>query len=154
MAPYSSPAVRRPLASRAFLAAALATIALGAHACDRVPLLAPSGSAISLTSVATASSTDSITITALVLEGAAGAPAQNGSATTTTGVGTPVHNGTVVSFTTTIGTITPVEAKTVNGKVTVTFTGDGRVGAVVITATSGSAVKTLQITLSAPTPLP
>ena len=51
------------------------------------------------------------------------------------------------------GTPQPVDAaevKTVNGKVTVTFVGDGRVGKAVITATSGAAVKTLEITLTAP----
>jgi hypothetical protein len=136
------------------MAAALATIVLATHACQRVPLLAPSGSAITLTGAATASATESVTITALVIEGGVGTTTQSGTSTPASSGGTPVHNGTVVSFTTTLGQITPAEAKTVNGKVTVTFTGDGRAGACVITATSGAAVKTLQITLTAPSPLP
>ena len=119
-----------------------------------MPLLAPSGSAITLTSASTAGANDSVTVTALVIEGAAGATTQNGNATSSSGAGTPVHNGTHVSFTSTLGQITPEDATTVNGKVVVTWVGDGRVGTVVITATSGSAVKTLQITLTAPTPLP
>ena len=54
--------------------------------------------------------------------------------------GTPVQNGTVVTFTTTLGRIEPVEARTQNGKVTVKLTGDGRSGTATITAFSGGAI--------------
>lgn len=138
------------------MAAALGSLVLGAHACDRVPLLAPSGSAITLTAAATALTTDSVPIVALVLEGigSSSTPNTNGSSgnsqtTSTSGGGTPVHNGTHVSFTTTSGTITPADATTVNGKVTVTLDG-AAAGDVIVTATSGAAVKTATIKLSAP----
>jgi adhesin/invasin len=93
-------------------------------ACDRVPLTAPSLSTINLfatsTSVPASGSTD---IIATVIEES----------------GTPVQNGTVVSFTTTLGRIEPSEARTQNGKVTVKLTGDGRSGLATITAFSGAA---------------
>ncbi len=53
--------------------------------------------------------------------------------------GTAVQNGTVVSFTTTLGRIEPAEARTQNGKVTVKLTADGRSGVAQVTAFSGGA---------------
>jgi adhesin/invasin len=50
-----------------------------------------------------------------------------------------VHNGTVVTFTTTIGRIEPSEARTDNGQVRVRFHADGQSGTAVITAFSGGA---------------
>jgi adhesin/invasin len=61
------------------------------------------------------------------------------TATSTPGAGTPVHNGTVVTFTTTIGRIEPSEARTDNGQVRVRFHADGQSGTAVITAFSGGA---------------
>jgi PKD repeat protein len=97
---------------------------VAATACDKVPLMAPTESTITLFATATSvSATGSADIIATVIEQA----------------GTPVQNGTVVSFTTTLGRIEPSEARTQNGKVTVRFTGDGRSGLATITAFSGAA---------------
>ncbi|MEZ5290102.1 MAG: PKD domain-containing protein [Vicinamibacterales bacterium] len=90
--------------------------------CDKVPLLAPTNTTIRL--VATvgvlplAGSTD---ITAVVIESA----------------GTPVQNGTVISFTSSLGTIEPHEARTSNGQVTVRFVAGGQSGKAAISAFSG-----------------
>ncbi len=113
----------RPTLSRAALVP-LVLVAL-ASACDKVPLTAPTESTITLfataTSVSPSGSTD---IIATVIESS----------------GTAVQNGTVVSFTTTLGRIEPAEARTQNGKVTVKFTADGRSGTADVTAFSGGAV--------------
>ena len=55
------------------------------------------------------------------------------------GAGTPVQNGTLVSFTTTIGRIEPSEARTSNGQVRVKFISGGQSGTATITAFSGGA---------------
>ena len=97
---------------------------LAAAACDRMPLTAPTKSVITLFATATSvPATGSTDIIATVMEES----------------GTPVQNGTVVSFTTTLGRIEPAEARTQNGKVTVKLTGDGRSGRATITAFSGAA---------------
>jgi PKD repeat protein len=101
---------------------ALLAITLAATACDKVPLTAPTESTITLFATATSvSSTGSTDIVATVIEEA----------------GTAVQNGTVVSFTTTLGRIEPAEARTQNGKVTVKLTADGRSGVAQVTAFSG-----------------
>src|SRR3954468_9884954 len=92
-------------------------------ACDKVPLLAPTGTVINLFPVTTTVSLNSeITIVATVIEngvasGGSGSP--SGGGTARTGAGTPVQNGTVISFTTSIGRIEPSEARTTNGQVNV-----------------------------------
>jgi hypothetical protein len=113
-------------------------------ACDKVPLLAPTGSVITLIPAATTVSLNSeVTIIATVIEnGAAPAGTGSGSATTTTtrtGAGTPVQNGTLITFTTTIGRIEPAEARTHNGQVSVKLITSGTSGAATITAYSGGA---------------
>ena len=55
------------------------------------------------------------------------------------GAGTPVQNGTVVSFTTTLGQIQPTEARTQNGQVRVKFIAGSQSGTATITAFSGGA---------------
>ncbi|HXW08503.1 MAG TPA: Ig-like domain-containing protein, partial [Vicinamibacterales bacterium] len=55
------------------------------------------------------------------------------------GAGTPVQNGTLVSFTTTIGRIEPSEARTQNGQVRVRFIAGNQSGTATITAFSGGA---------------
>src|SRR5688572_16618513 len=128
------------------LLTAVATLSL-VSACDKVPLLAPSGSVITLFPTATfVPANGQIEIVATVIEqGTAPTPPATpgtGGGTTTTssaGSGTPVHNGTVVSFTTTIGRIEPREARTNNGQVRVTFFADGQSGTATITAFSGGA---------------
>jgi hypothetical protein len=139
--------------------AALATLLTSAFAlslaiaCDKVPLLAPSGSVITLFPTAnTVPLNGSTEIVATVIENGTTAPPPtnggtgNGTTTpgqttggSTTGAGTPVQNGTVVSFTTTIGKIEPNEARTNNGQVRVRFFANGQSGTATITAFSGGA---------------
>ena len=65
--------------------------------CERVPLLAPSGSTLTLTSPTTALPVNGTTrIGVQVIEPS----------------GTPPHSGTHITFTTTLGTIRPAEAET------------------------------------------
>ena len=138
----------------AFSAAAVACVAMGlAAACDKVPLLAPSGSVITLFPTATSVPVNGeIDIIATVIEQGTTStpttptPPTNGTTTTpgttttsTTGAGTPVQNGTLVSFTTTIGRIEPREARTQNGEVRVRFIAGGQSGVATITAYSGGA---------------
>jgi hypothetical protein len=126
-----------------------------AAACDKVPLLAPSGSVITLFPSANVVPVNgSIEIVATVIEngttttpttppptnGGTTPPATPGTTTTTSpGAGTPVHNGTVVNFTTTLGRIEPAEARTQNGQVRVRFISTGQSGLATITAFSGGA---------------
>ncbi len=95
--------------------------------CDKVPLLAPSGTTIRLYT-----STQVLPI--------------NGTAQITASVqevgGWPVQNGTVVTFTTSLGSVTPNEATTTDGKVTVTFLAGSQSGTAVINAFSGSSSTT------------
>jgi hypothetical protein len=126
----------------ALLALPLALIA----ACTKVPLLAPTGSVITLMPATTTVSLNSeVMIVATVIENGS-APAGTGTGTgtgttttTRTGAGTPVQNGTVISFTTTIGRIEPSEARTHNGQVTVKLITGGTSGTATITAYSGGA---------------
>lgn len=123
-----------------------------ASACDKMPLLAPSGTVITLFPVSSTVPLNSDTeIVATVIEqGTATAPPTtpptngtgNGTGTTstpTTGAGTPVQNGTVVTFTTTLGRIEPGEARTSNGQVRVRFFSGNQSGIATITAFSGGA---------------
>lgn len=113
-------------------------------ACDKVPLLAPAGTVITL--FPTASSVPlngSVEIVATVIEnGVTSTPTTPGGGTGSTsqaGAGTPVQNGTLVSFTTTLGRIEPAEARTQNGQVRVKFLPNGQSGLATITAFSGGA---------------
>lgn len=105
------------------LAVAAATI-LVVVACDRVPLTSPTGSTIVL----------SIDRNILPLNGQATV-----RAVVTESAGTPVHNGTTVTFQPSIGRTDPVEAQTVNGIATVTFLAGGTSGTGFIHAFSGGA---------------
>jgi Bacterial Ig-like domain (group 1)/PKD domain len=113
-------------------------------ACDKVPLLAPTGSVINLFPVTTTVTPNSeVQIIATVIEngvasGGSGGPSGGGT-TTRTGAGTPVQNGTLVTFTTTIGRIEPSEARTHNGQVTVKLIIGNASGTATITAYSGGA---------------
>jgi adhesin/invasin len=94
-------------------------------ACEKVPLLAPTGSTITLTAAVNAlpvgGSTD---IIAQVIEAS----------------GTPPHSGTRITFLTTLGTIEPSEVSTdVNGRATVKFKAGNANGTATITASSGGA---------------
>jgi len=135
---------RRFLAGLTCLSAILSSVS-----CDKVPLLAPTGSVITLFATATTvPSTGSMEIVATVIEQGvtAAAPATSTPGTPTTptassspGAGTPVQNGTLVTFTTTIGRIEPSEARTANGQVRVKYFADGQSGTATITAFSGGA---------------
>jgi Big-like domain-containing protein/PKD domain-containing protein len=127
------------------------------YACDKVPLLAPTGSVISVfASANTVPLNGDIEIVANVIENGTtqtpttptpgtptnGTPTTGTTGTTSTtsaGAGTPVQNGTLVSFTTTIGRIQPSEARTSNGQVRVRFFAGAQSGTATITAFSGGA---------------
>ena len=137
----------------AALSLSLAIVILSfAAACDKVPLLAPTGSVITLFATSTTVPINGeVEIIATVIESgtAPSAPPSgtNGTPTTTTptvGSGTPVHNGTLVSFAASIGVIEPREARTHNGEVRVKFRGNGQSGTARITAFSGGASATLE----------
>lgn len=102
-----------------------ALMIFAAAACEQSPLLAPSGSTITLTAPVNAiSSSTSVEIVAQVLEGS----------------GTPPHSGTEVTFTTTLGTISPPTAQTdASGRAVARFQASGSNGTAVIAATSGGA---------------
>jgi hypothetical protein len=111
-------------------------------ACDKVPLLAPTGSVITLLPVTnTVSLNSQIDIIATVIENGTtpGGTGSTGTSTSTAGAGTPVQNGTLVSFTTTVGRIEPSEARTHNGQVTVKLVAGGASGTATVTAYSGGA---------------
>jgi PKD repeat protein len=93
-------------------------------ACDKVPLLAPTQSTITLT----------VSTTALGVNGTAQI-----IATVIEQSGTPVQNGTMVTFTGSLGSFDPPEASTTNGKATTTFRPNGQSGAASIGAVSGGA---------------
>lgn len=114
-----------------------------------MPLLAPAGTVITIFPTATnVPANGSTEIVATVIEnGTTATPPANGGttgSTSTTGSGTPVHNGTLVTFTTTIGRIEPTEARTTNGQVRVRFFGNGQSGQATITAFSGGASGTFE----------
>lgn len=103
--------------------ALLVGAALLTVACEKVPLLAPSGSTITLTSSATAlPSNGSTDIIAQVIEAS----------------GTPPHSGTLISFTTNLGTVQPSSAETdISGRVIVKYIAGSGSGTATITAISG-----------------
>jgi hypothetical protein len=126
-------------------------IPLGVASCDKVPLLAPTGTVITLLSPNdTAPPNSSIDIIATAIENgqAPSTGTGTGAGTTTgrSGAGTPVQNGTVISFTTTIGRIEPQEARTHNGQVTVKLMTGAQSGTATVTAFSGGATSnTVQV---------
>src|SRR5919204_3425542 len=121
---------------RSIVLAVLFAIPLIAVACDKVPLLAPTGTVITLIPESPVASLNStVNIIATVIENGTGVT----SGGSTKGAGTPVQNGTVVNFTTTLGTIEPAEARTHNGQVTVRLITGNQSGTATITAYSGGA---------------
>lgn len=101
----------------------LAIAAVLTTSCDKVPLLAPSQSTITLTT-----STTSVPINGVV----------EVSASVTEPSGTPVQNGTYVTFTSSFGTIEPQEARTTGGRATVQFKAGTQSGKAQIGAFSGA----------------
>lgn len=104
-------------------AASLAVLAaVTLSACDKVPLLAPTNTTIRLSSsVGVLPIAGSAEIVAVVIESA----------------GTPVQNGTVITFTSSLGTVEPREARTSNGQVTVRYVAGSLSGKAAISAFSG-----------------
>lgn len=91
-------------------------------ACDRVPLTSPTGSTITLTADRNVLPLNGqTTLHAIVIEAG----------------GTPVHNGTVVTFAPTLGSVQPVEAETINGVATAIFNAGSISGKSSINAFSG-----------------
>jgi Big-like domain-containing protein len=119
--------------------------------CDKVPLLAPTGAVISLLPATTTVSLNSeVTIIATVIENGqsistTGTGSGVAGATSRSGAGTPVQNGTLITFTTTLGRIEPSEARTHNGQVTVRLISGGSSGTTTITAFSGGASASTQL---------
>ena len=112
------------LGRRSVIATAMGAALFTVGACDKVPLLAPSGSTITLTVTATALPLNGTTqIVAQVLESG----------------GTPPQDGTLIVFTTSMGSVQPPEAQTKGGRVTVTFNAGTTNGTATITASSGGA---------------
>jgi hypothetical protein len=141
------PFSRNKLSAAGLLISAL--LVVSAAACDKVPLLAPSGTVINLTVTSEiVALNSSIDVIAVLIENGTASGTGTGN-TSTTGAGTPVQNGTVVSFTTTIGRIEPAEATTHNGRVTVKFISQGESGKATITAYSGGAKSTGSVTIGA-----
>jgi adhesin/invasin len=110
--------------SRSLLLVATAVAALVSSGCEQVPLLAPTASTISVSaSTRTLPTGGSTEVSALVMEAA----------------GTPVHNGTVVRFSASLGSVDPVEVETRGGIATTTFIAGAASGTAQIRATSGGA---------------
>jgi adhesin/invasin len=118
-----------------WLFACLLAVAGITAACDKIALTAPSGSEVTVTSSSTVVALGgSVQITANVIEAG----------------GTPVHDGTVVTFTTTIGTFDRNDVQTDDGRVTVTLRVGGQSGTAVVRASSGGAQSgDLEITVGA-----
>ena len=107
-----------------FTYSALVLVVALLGACDKVPLLAPTGSAITLSANSLVVPTNGTTgLTAFVTESS----------------GTPVQNGTTVRFTTTLGTVTPSETQTTNGIAVATFQAGASSGIAEVHAISGGA---------------
>jgi hypothetical protein len=122
IAPFDKPVRRSNRFISVLWAIACLMVALGAAACDKIALVAPSNSSITLFSnLTTINLGGSAQITATVIEGG----------------GTPVHDGTEITFTTTIGTIDPVTLQTDDGKATVTLRPGSQSGTAVVRAFSG-----------------
>lgn len=144
MVPHTRRRGIRRLASIPALLTSLAVIAL-VSGCDKVPLLAPAGSVITIFPAnTTVPINGEVEIVATVIEnGTVSSGTGTTTPTSTKAAGTPVQNGTLVSFTTTMGRIEPTEARTHNGEVHVKFIAGAASGTAKITAYSGGAVATL-----------
>lgn len=119
---FSSITARRRIVRLVWFSVAVASLTV---ACESTPLLAPTGSTITLTTGVTALPVNGSTeIIAQVIEAA----------------GTPPHSGTHITFLSTLGTVVPPEAETnETGRVIVRFLAGDANGTATITATSGGA---------------
>lgn len=116
--------LRFPAVSRPAVRLACVVVLATAAACDKVPLLAPSQSVVTL----------SINTTTLPVNGTAEV-----IATVTEASGTPVHNGTTVTFTASFGTVEPREARTEGGVARGIFRAGTQSGTAKVGAFSGAA---------------
>src|SRR5215208_5393378 len=90
-----------------------------AAACEKVALLAPTGSTVTISvSSTTLGANGSAEVIATVIEAG----------------GTPVHNGTEVRFQTSVGIVDPAVARTDNGVATTRFRANGASGTAKILA--------------------
>lgn len=106
------------------LGCAAAVLAVMTVGCDKVPLLAPTNSTVTLNAASSFVPTGGTTeLTAFVAESS----------------GTPVHDGTTVRFNTNLGRVDPVETQTRNGLAVSTFLAGDFSGVAVVSATSGAA---------------
>src|SRR6187401_2343273 len=134
----------RFLTAKGALLGVLILGAVAAGSCD--PLTAPSGSAITLVASPGAIPANGASdVTAFVIEGAQGAGSDDEPGQVVPGSGTPVHNGTEVFFTTTLGRIEPADARTTSGRATARLVGSGISGTAVVRATSGGATSTIEV---------
>ena len=102
----------------------LVTLMAVAAGCKSSPLVAPVASTISVfASSAKVDLGGTVQVVAEVIEEA----------------GTPVHDGTLVRFTATLGSVEPFEAETRKGIASATFTAGSAAGVARVTATSGAA---------------
>lgn len=147
-----TPDGRGSLAVKATLMVGMVAAGLVTGSCDRAPFVAPSGSAITLVASPGAIPANGASeITAFVIEGAQGTGNDEEPGAVVPGVGTPVHNGTEVFFTTTLGRIEPQDARTTSGRATARLVGGGLSGTAVVRATSGGATSTIEVDIGAAT---
>ena len=100
-----------------------AAAALGAGACEQATQVAPTSSVLTLASSATGVALNGVmTITA----------------TLTDGGGKAVSDGTIVTFTSTLGVVEPAEARTNNGRATAELRAGNVSGTAAVTAASGT----------------
>jgi Bacterial Ig-like domain (group 1)/PKD domain len=98
-------------------------LALVVGACDTMPLTAPTGSTVTITTASSFVPSGGTTeVTAFVSEES----------------GTAVQNGTTVRFTTNLGRLDPIETQTKNGYAVATFIAGDTSGVANVIATSGS----------------
>jgi len=115
--------IRSQKATRIVTIAVVVALAAG---CGSSPMLAPSGTTLTISSTASALSfSGSATITAQLLD-AKGLP----------------QDGAMVTFATTLGSVQPAQVATVGGIATAVFNAGAASGTAVITATSGGALST------------
>src|SRR5262245_4909812 len=113
--------------SRIAVCAALLAVSLTAAGCDKVALLAPTGSTVSVTvSSTTLGANGAAEVIATVIEAA----------------GTPVHNGTEVRFQTSVGRVDPAVVETDSGVARTILYGNGASGTAKVLAFSGGAKST------------
>src|SRR5262245_14930127 len=96
--------------STAVISSLLFGLFLAANGCVHTPLVAPSGTVITLFPTSNVLPANGSTdIVALLIENGSVPPTAGNTGTALASTGTPVHNGTVVSFTTTLGRMEPSE---------------------------------------------